>query len=64
MLGREGLWNGTAAVDEVVLGVNVALGLQPVAVCAAVDADANGFRTVDELIAAVNSTLRGCPVAG
>jgi hypothetical protein len=53
--------NGQVSVDEVVRGVNIALGTQPVGVCSSLDRDRDDTVTVDELIAAVGVALNGCP---
>jgi hypothetical protein len=50
----------TVTVDELVLGVNLALD-RAVMFCAAIDPDGDRTVTVDELIRAVNATLAGCP---
>jgi hypothetical protein len=47
--------------DELVRGVNIALGALLVAACPPFDRDASGAVTVDELLQAVNSALAGCP---
>jgi hypothetical protein len=52
--------DGPVTVDEILNGVNIALGNQPLLACAAFDADRNGQVTVDELLAAVNAALNGC----
>jgi len=54
--------NGDAEVtiDEVIAGVRIAAGLEPVGTCTAFDLDANGSVTVDELVAAVQRVLAGC----
>jgi len=49
-------------VDELVLGVNMALGDLALAECPPFDGNGDGFVTVDELILAVNAALNGCPV--
>jgi len=51
---------GSVSVDELVRGVNVALGDSEVATCAALDADSDGSVTIDELLRAVNAALNGC----
>src|SRR5690349_14161217 len=56
--------SGAVTVDEVVIGVNIALGTLAVDACTALDADANGQVSVDELVTAVNRILDGCPVTG
>jgi hypothetical protein len=52
--------DGAVAINELVLGVNIALGTSPLAMCAALDADASGTVAINELIAAVNAALTGC----
>jgi hypothetical protein len=41
--------------------VNIALGNLPASTCAAGDANHDGEITVDEILAAVNKALNGCP---
>src|SRR5262245_38594897 len=53
--------DGSVTVDDLVRGVNIALGLQPLSNCTAMDSDGGGTVTVGELVRAVNSALRGCP---
>lgn len=48
-------------VDELVVGVGIALGSQPFSDCPAIDADGNGAVAVNEIVAAVGSSLGGCP---
>jgi hypothetical protein len=48
-------------VDELIRGVNIALGNTAVDDCPAMDNSGNGTVTVDELILAVNAALDGCP---
>jgi len=55
--------DGRVTVDELVRGVNIGLGAQPVASCAAMDNSGNGAVTVDELVRAVGNALNGCPRA-
>ena len=52
--------DGAVTVDELIKGVNIALGLAAVDTCAAMDTDADGTVAVNELIAAVNRALSGC----
>lgn len=52
--------NGTVTVDEIVIGVNIALDTQSLERCPSFDADGNGDVTVDELIRSVNGALIGC----
>jgi hypothetical protein len=52
--------DGQVTIDEVIQGVNIALDLLPVSVCAAFDASVDGRITIDELLTAVNYALIGC----
>ena len=52
--------NGSVAVNELVAGVNIALGSAAVDVCSACDTNGNGSVSVNELIAAVRRALDGC----
>lgn len=52
--------DGVVTVDEILLGVSIALGAAPMSVCPSYDVDSNGALTVDELISAVDGALRGC----
>jgi hypothetical protein len=54
--------DGTVTVDEIVTGVNLALGAAPLSQCNPLDRNASGEVTVDELIVAINNALAGCPV--
>ncbi|HXQ24059.1 MAG TPA: CARDB domain-containing protein [Candidatus Acidoferrales bacterium] len=53
--------SGAVTVDELLTGVDIALGELSVDRCAAFDADRDGRVTVDEILAAVNNALTGCP---
>ena len=53
--------DGQVLVNELITGVNIALGNQPVSTCPAFDADHSGMVEINELIAAVNNALNGCP---
>ena len=53
--------DGTVAVNELVLGVSVALGTSGTDVCVAMDGNTDGQVAISELIAAVASLLDGCP---
>lgn len=48
-------------IEELVRGVNIALGGVALAQCRAIDAGGDGRVTIDELIAAVRAALEGCP---
>ena len=54
--------NGVVTVNEVIVGVNIALGNTGVTTCPAFDRNNDGTVTVDELVAAVNNLLYGCGV--
>ena len=53
--------DGKVTIDELILGVNIALGTQSVDVCPAFDVNSDGQVTIDELVSAVNNALDGCP---
>lgn len=53
--------NGQVLVDELIRGVNIALGVEDWTSCAALDRDFSSTVTVDELLAAVGAALGGCP---
>ena len=48
-------------VDEIIRGVNIALGNSPLEACPAFDVNCDGEVTVDEIVLAVNQALFGCP---
>lgn len=48
------------SVDEIIRGVNIALGTLPLSACSAMDANGDTEVTVDEIISAVNRALEGC----
>src|SRR5512144_2757592 len=54
--------DGVVTVEEVLQGVNIALGSMLATGCAAVDANHDGDVTVNELLGAVHSALSGCPL--
>ena len=47
-------------IDELIRGVNIALGNDPISECNAIDNNADGEATIDELLRAVNAVLQGC----
>lgn len=47
-------------VDEVIGGVEIALGPRSAAPCHAFDLDADGYVTVDEVVRAIDAVLKGC----
>lgn len=54
--------DGQVTVNDLVLGVNIALGGAAVGQCSAMDGNGDGTVTVDELVGAVQNALGGCPV--
>lgn len=56
--------NGEVTVDELILGVNIALGSALVDQCTAMDSGGDGEVTINELVSAVNAALNGCPFIG
>jgi hypothetical protein len=52
--------DGMVAINELILGVNIALGLQPVSACPAFE-NAQGQVDIAQLIKGVNNALNGCP---
>jgi hypothetical protein len=52
--------DGRVTIDELILGVRIALGATPVSACTAVDANGNGTVEIAELVAAVMRILAGC----
>jgi pimeloyl-ACP methyl ester carboxylesterase len=53
--------DGEVTIDELILGVNIALGTMSVDVCHAFDVNWDGQVTVEELVSAVDAALDGCP---
>jgi hypothetical protein len=49
-------------VNELIIGVNILLGSQPVSACPAFDPNNTGTVTIEELIQGVNNLLAGCPM--
>lgn len=52
--------DGEVTVDEIVLGIGIALGNAAIETCVRFDANADGQVTVDEVVQAVNRALDGC----
>lgn len=52
--------SAAVTVDEILIGVNVALGQRPLASCTAFDRDGSLSLTVDELVSGVDAALHGC----
>jgi hypothetical protein len=55
--------DGQVAIDEILRLVNLALGNGQADGCAVADVDHNQQITVDEIVAAINNALNGCPPA-
>jgi len=54
--------DGVDTIDELIRGVNIALGNAPLSDCVAFDANGDGDVTIDELIQAVDVALNGWPL--
>jgi hypothetical protein len=52
--------DGQVSIDELIVAVEVALGLRPLDDCNSLDADASGTVEIDELVAAVSAAVNGC----
>lgn len=52
--------DGSVTVNEILVGVNIALGGAPVSTCLPSDSNEDGNVAIDELLAAVNNALTGC----
>ncbi|MBI4518549.1 MAG: hypothetical protein HY699_22350 [Deltaproteobacteria bacterium] len=55
--------DGEVTVDELVIGVNLALGSATLRSCRPLDEGGDGEVTVDELVRAVNLALSSCPMS-
>ncbi|MBX3025817.1 hypothetical protein KF840_12995 [bacterium] len=51
----------TVGIDELIRGVNIALGSTALDQCVSLDANGDGSAGIEELIRAVNNALQGCP---
>jgi len=54
--------DGSVSIDELILGVRIALGLSPLTACTAF-ANGNGMVSIAELVQATRASLDHCPVA-
>ncbi|GIW45916.1 MAG: hypothetical protein KatS3mg077_3198 [Candidatus Binatia bacterium] len=54
--------DGEVTVDEILRGVNIALGNASLETCQPFDRDGDGGVSVDEIVAAVGLLLTGCPI--
>jgi hypothetical protein len=55
------LGDGTVSVDDLIKGVNIALGNLAISACPAFDPSGDRLVSVNELVQAVGSALNGCP---
>jgi len=53
--------SGSVAINELITGVNIALGTMSLGQCTAFDIAQSGAVDIDELITGVNNSLNGCP---
>jgi hypothetical protein len=53
--------DGQVAINELIIGVNIALEAQAVSACPSFDVNSDGSVAINELISAVNAALNGCP---
>lgn len=56
--------NGTVTVDEIMVGIAIAMDETGVGSCQSLDVNRNGQVTVDELVQAVHAALHGCAPPG
>jgi len=52
--------DGVVTVDEMIMGVNIALSTMPLDECARIDVNGDGSVSVEEIIVGVNNALGGC----
>jgi hypothetical protein len=48
-------------IEDLIIGVNIALDLQPISACPAFDVNGDGKVTIEELILAINAALAAPP---
>lgn len=53
--------NGEVIVNELIIGVNIALSRADVSACPSFDVNHDGSVVINELISGVNNALKGCP---
>ena len=53
-------WDSQVTIDELLRGVNVALGTAPLSACEMFDDNGAGTVTVDKVVRGVNNALHGC----
>ena len=54
--------DGAVTINELIVGVNIALEIEPVTTCPVFDASGDGTVTVNEIILGVNASLNDCPL--
>ncbi len=54
--------NGTVAINELIVGVNIVLDMQPLSACPVFDRNNSDSVTIGELIEGVNNLLNGCSI--
>ena len=54
---------GMVSINELIVGVNIALGSDAVSKCPAFDCQGNGMVTINCLVKAVHNALSGCPAS-
>jgi hypothetical protein len=52
--------SSSVTIDELLIGVNIALGTMALDLCTPFDSDCSGHVTIDELICGINNALSGC----
>jgi hypothetical protein len=52
--------DGEVTVDDLLVMVNIALGLRPLVDCPAGDGNDDGMITIDDILIAVNNALLSC----
>ncbi|HYD47415.1 MAG TPA: hypothetical protein VEB21_03670 [Terriglobales bacterium] len=56
--------DGSVTVDEIITGVNIALGTAELSTCTVLDGNTDSAVTVDEILTAINFALTGCIAGG
>src|SRR5262249_32973182 len=49
------------AINELLTGVNIVIGSQPLTACTTLDSNGDGTAAINEIVQAVNNALNGCP---
>lgn len=55
--------DGRVSINELITGINIALGDAQLSACTAIDRGGDGAVTIDDLVAAIANALDGCPPA-